>query len=123
MIAARNQSRAPHIATVLRQRVVSGEWKPRQQILTEHALAREFGVSRGTVIRSLRELEREGLIWSRRGEGRYVADPSARPRTNTIGIVVLDMSLLTHPVRSIELAGIQDVCAGSDYHLQIFAFN
>jgi DNA-binding LacI/PurR family transcriptional regulator len=118
-----SRSRAPAIATELRQRVMSGHWKPRQQIHTEHQLAREFGVSRGTVIRSLRELEREGLIWTRRGEGRYVSDFSQRPKTETIGVVVADLNQLGHPVLGAELAGIRQVCSGANYHLQIFAIN
>jgi DNA-binding LacI/PurR family transcriptional regulator len=119
----KSRVRGPAIATELRQRVISGHWKPRQQILTEHQLAREFGVSRGTVIRCLRELEREGLIWSRRGEGRYVSDLTQRPKTEVIGVVIADMSLLGHPVLAAELAGIRQVCSGANYHLQIFALN
>src|SRR5690349_21716573 len=123
MLMNSSRSRAPAIATELRQRVMSGVWKPKQQIQTEHQLAREFGVSRGTVIRSLRELEREGLIWTRRGEGRYVTDLSQRPKTETIGVVVADINLLGHPVPAAELAGIRKVCSDANYHLQIFAIN
>src|SRR5438477_1649540 len=123
MLVQTTRSRAPAIATELRRRIMAGEWKLRQQILTEHQLARQFGVSRGTVIRSLRELEREGLIWTRRGEGRYVTDLSQRPKTETIGVVVADINLLGHPVPAAELSGIRQVCSDANYHLQIFAIN
>ena len=44
MLVSPGRIRAPAITRELRQRVVDGVWKPRQQIHTEFQLAREFGV-------------------------------------------------------------------------------
>jgi DNA-binding LacI/PurR family transcriptional regulator len=104
--------------------VTSGEWQPHQRILTEHELARQFKVSRGTVIRSLRQLEREGLLRSRRGAGRFVVDPAERKRRSaTIAFVIPDITRLTHPVTADYVEGIREVCLDERLHLELLGLN
>lgn len=57
---------------ILRERIDRGEYVPDQQLPTEVELAEQFNVSRITSKRALIELEREGLIYRRRGSGSYV---------------------------------------------------
>jgi GntR family transcriptional regulator len=57
------------IAQVLRRRIEAGEWGQGNQLATEQALCREFGVSRTTVRHALSLLKREGLLSSQRGVG------------------------------------------------------
>src|SRR5688572_10115255 len=113
--------RAPTISEELRFRILNGELKDR--IPTEHELARELNVARSTVVRSLRAMEQEGLVWCKRGEGRFVVQPSQRRRTATIGVVVHDMSLLSYPTTAQYLDGVQQACLAADYHMQLFGFN
>lgn len=60
------------IIEILRERIASGEYVTDQQLPTEIELAEQFGVSRITSKRALIELEREGLIYRRRGSGSFV---------------------------------------------------
>jgi GntR family transcriptional regulator of arabinose operon len=60
------------IIEILRGRITRGEYVPDQQLPTEMELAEQFSVSRITSKRALIELEREGLIYRRRGSGSYV---------------------------------------------------
>jgi GntR family transcriptional regulator len=61
----------------LAERIASGEWKPGATIPNEGDLAREFGVSAGTMRKALSLLENEHLITRRQGRGTYVNDPAA----------------------------------------------
>jgi GntR family histidine utilization transcriptional repressor len=54
-------------------RIHSGQWKEGDAIPGEEALAREFGVSRMTVNRAMRELSDEQIVVRIRGSGTFVA--------------------------------------------------
>ena len=56
-----------------RQHIASGEWKPGDPVPSEAALMQQFGVSRMTVNRALRELANEGLVTRIQGSGTRVA--------------------------------------------------
>lgn len=60
------------ILDILRERIIRGEYAVDEQLPTEVELAEQFEVSRITSKRALIELEREGLIYRRRGSGSYV---------------------------------------------------
>jgi GntR family transcriptional regulator len=60
----------------LAERVVSGEWKP-GPIPNEGELAREYGVSTGTMRKALDLLEAEHLVTRRQGRGTFVNDQTA----------------------------------------------
>ncbi|HVZ44352.1 MAG TPA: histidine utilization repressor [Ramlibacter sp.] len=64
------------VKTWIRQRIASGEWKPRDAVPSEAALISRFGVSRMTAHRALRELAAEGLVTRVRGSGTRVAELS-----------------------------------------------
>ena len=59
------------------QRVAGGQWKP-GPIANEGDLAREFGVSTGTVRKALDLMEVERLITRRQGRGTFVNDQTTR---------------------------------------------
>ncbi len=58
------------------QRIEQGEWKPGMLIPGEAELAREFGVSIGTMRQALGLLTSKQLIERRRGRGSFVVDQS-----------------------------------------------
>ena len=62
----------------LAERIASGEWKPGDIIPNEVDLARELGVSQGTVRRSLDLLESEHVVTRRQGRGTFVNDPGSQ---------------------------------------------
>lgn len=55
-------------------RVMSGEWPVGHRIPTEEALVAQFGVSRMTVHRAVRELMSEGLVRRQPGAGTFVTN-------------------------------------------------
>ncbi len=61
------------IKTHVLGRIHAGEWREGDAIPGEEALAREFGVSRMTVNRAIRELSDEGVVERIQGSGTYVA--------------------------------------------------
>ncbi|GAA4065850.1 GntR family transcriptional regulator [Actinomadura miaoliensis] len=75
------------IAGVLRRRVETGTYPAGVRLPGEHALSREFGVTRNTVRRAVGTLEDEGLIVAVPGVGRFVrgaASEDARPKYERI---------------------------------------
>lgn len=57
----------------LREGMASGRWKPGDLLPSEAELGTEFGLSRMTVNRALRELHQEGLVERVQGVGTFVA--------------------------------------------------
>ena len=64
------------LAGELRRSIVSGRWKPGDLLPSEAQLCREFGVSRGTVVKALEILHQEGLALRRQGVGTFVSRPA-----------------------------------------------
>jgi GntR family histidine utilization transcriptional repressor len=64
------------VKAFVRQRISQGLWKPGDPVPSESALMHQFGVSRMTVNRALRELVSEGLVRRVQGSGSFVAELS-----------------------------------------------
>jgi GntR family transcriptional regulator len=62
---------------LLAERIAQGTWKAGAFIPNEMDLAREVGVSSGTVRKALEIMEAQRLITRRQGRGTFVNDPSA----------------------------------------------
>jgi GntR family transcriptional regulator len=62
----------------LAERIARGEWKPGTAIPGEGDLARELGVSKGTMRKALDLLESEHLLSRRQGRGTFVTDPGSQ---------------------------------------------
>jgi len=65
------------VRDALAERIASGEWKPNTTVPNEMDLARELGVSPGTMRRALDLLESDGLVTRRQGRGTFVNDPAS----------------------------------------------
>ena len=59
-------------------RIASGEWSSGAKVPSEHELMDQFGISRMTVHRALRELSDKGVIERFQGIGTFVAAPPKR---------------------------------------------
>jgi GntR family transcriptional regulator len=57
------------------RRLIDGAWQPGQLIPSEIELAREIGVSQGTVRKALDAMTDENLLVRRQGRGTFVAEP------------------------------------------------
>lgn len=56
------------------EKIQSGEWPPRHRVPSENELVEEFGVSKMTANRALRELASEGELVRIRGVGSFVSE-------------------------------------------------
>jgi GntR family transcriptional regulator len=65
------------VRDALAERVAAGEWKPSTAIPNEGDLARQFGVSPGTMRKALDLLEAERLLTRRQGRGTFVNDQAS----------------------------------------------
>ena len=63
-------------------RVAAGQWKPGDAIPNEIEIAREYGLSAGTVRKSLDWMEAARIIVRRQGRGTFVCDPSSEEFVN-----------------------------------------
>ncbi|MFD1341256.1 GntR family transcriptional regulator [Litorisediminicola beolgyonensis] len=76
---AKTDTRLPAYARLrdtLTGRISQGEWTPDAPIPSEARLAREFGVSVGTVRKAVDGLVEEGLLERRQGSGTFLRAPS-----------------------------------------------
>ncbi|HEX6001146.1 MAG TPA: GntR family transcriptional regulator [Hyphomicrobiaceae bacterium] len=64
------------VRDTLVKRIALREWMPGHAIPNENELAREFGVSSGTVRKALELMEAERLIMRRQGKGTFVSEVS-----------------------------------------------
>lgn len=61
------------LASIIRERIRSGEWGAGFRIPSEHELQQVFGLARGTVRRAIGILVEEGLLIQEHGRGTFVA--------------------------------------------------
>jgi GntR family transcriptional regulator len=59
---------------ILIRRVAEGTWRPGESLPSEHNLARELGVSQGTIRKVLDALTAEKLLERRQGKGTFIAE-------------------------------------------------
>lgn len=62
------------VKTFIQQHISSGEWRPGDPVPSEATLMQQFGISRMTVNRALRELTASGLVTRVQGSGTFVAE-------------------------------------------------
>ncbi len=67
-----------HVKQHILTRITSGAWPTGARLPSEHELVAEFGVSRMTVHRAVRELSDKGLVNRIVGVGTFVAAPASR---------------------------------------------
>ena len=58
----------------VQQHISSGQWRPGAPVPSEAMLMQQFGISRMTVNRALRELSAEGMVTRVQGSGTFVAE-------------------------------------------------
>lgn len=62
------------VKAFIKSRISAGTWKPGDPVPSEAALMTQFGISRMTVNRALRELAAEGMVTRVQGSGTRVAE-------------------------------------------------
>lgn len=76
----------------LEREILAGEWSAGSRLPSEAELVERFGVSRITVGRAMRDLQRAGLVERRAGSGTYVR-PAAPPTSggHSFGLLIPDL--------------------------------
>lgn len=76
-------NRGPHlpalVASSISREIAEGRLKPGDQLPTEQALAKTFGVSRNVVREAIARLRSENRVWSKQGRGAFVAEVGNSP--------------------------------------------
>lgn len=75
-----------HLKSRLVSMILDGTWESGRKVPSEAQLSKRYGVSRTTVIRALRDMEREGLVTRRQGAGTFVHSDVADQ--TTIGALI-----------------------------------
>jgi len=78
----------------------AGVWKPHDRIPSEAELVQEFGFSRMTINRALRELTDEGLLVRLQGVGTFVAEPKGQSALFEIRSIADEIAARHHRHRS-----------------------
>ncbi|MGC0417306.1 GntR family transcriptional regulator [Embleya sp. AB8] len=96
------------IASILRERILDGDYPPEHQLAPEQDLAKQFGVSRATIRQAVLELADAGLLARRHGRGTFVLDVARKPQRYVFHGDMHDLltaaSANTHTVRELTLA-------------------
>jgi len=111
------------IASELRSRILSGDYKDVKMLPTEYALMNDFNASRQTIRQALAVLVDDGYIFKRRGSGSYIrgaADPKPASHRRTVAVVTTYISNYIFPT---ILREIEDVLSRNDCIPQLFATN
>ncbi|WP_043419156.1 GntR family transcriptional regulator [Cupriavidus basilensis] len=80
-------ARYRQLASVLRHRIVSGEWPLGHQLPTVERLAQTYGIARVTVRQAFAVLAEEGLVSSQRGRGTHVTGQPPGPSEDMRSVI------------------------------------
>ncbi|KTD86195.1 GntR family transcriptional regulator [Paenibacillus etheri] len=89
------------IMNYIKGEIVTGKLKPGDKILSVRELASELQINPNTVQRTFQELEREEIVETRRGMGRYV--------TNNEGTILTIKKEMAKDVLDRFIRGMQDL--------------
>ncbi|HQA38531.1 MAG TPA: substrate-binding domain-containing protein [Kiritimatiellia bacterium] len=71
----------------LKEEILAGKYDKRRRLPSEAQLVRQFGISRPTVSRALRDLKVAGFLDRRPGSGTYLSQ-TARPSSGYFGMII-----------------------------------
>lgn len=66
------------VAAFITREIASGNYRPGQQLPTEHKLAETLGVSRNVVREAVSQLRADGVVRAKQGVGAFVMEPERR---------------------------------------------
>src|SRR6185295_12410038 len=79
------------VFNALEHDIISGKYRPGGKLPSEAALVKQFGTSRITVGRAVRDLRQRGLVERRAGSGTYVRDSGTRDGGLLFGLLIPDL--------------------------------
>ena len=72
------------LAIDLRTSIISGKYKFGVKLPSETELCKNYGVSRGTAVKAIEQLVKEGIAIRKQGTGTFVARPSLQRKTGRL---------------------------------------
>lgn len=84
--------------------IESGDWPPGRRVPSEHEIVREWGVSRQTAHRALRDLATEGYLTRLQGVGSFVANVKYQSAALVVGSISDEIAGRGHQHRAEVLA-------------------
>lgn len=95
------------LAETIRDKILSGEYKEDERIPSARDLAIEVEVNPNTVVKAFDELQREDVIYNKRGMG-YFVSPGAKEKILTIRLARLQKELIPTLRRESQLLGLSE---------------
>ncbi len=93
------------ITDQIRRRVAAGLFAPGDKLLSVRELAAKLLVNPNTIAKVYRDLEREGLLETRRGDGTYIAsDAIALAETERTRIIEEELRAIARDIRAFGLS-------------------
>ncbi len=110
------------VASVLRAKIVTGEWHTGTQIPTIKTLCEQFRVARVTVRQALQLLVREQMVSSHRGRGTFVTYAPVKGRRAELAKSIDDslVMLPDHKIKVLERERVSSLPPNFDFHEQPF---
>lgn len=96
------QTPAPLYARVkqmVMDKILGGDWQPNDRVPSEAELVQQFGFSRMTINRALRELTAEGMLIRMQGVGTFVAEPKGQSALFEIHSIAAEIAARQHQHR------------------------
>lgn len=117
-----NEFRYSRLAHILREQIMSGFIKPGQYLLSENELCKYYGLSRTSVRKSLEQLQKEGLIVKKVGQGTIVAPDLVIPagERRTLRILAVSPSHFVDNCLGVMIEAFQEQFPQVDVKLMSF---
>lgn len=100
----KNRPICPQLCEQLCARIVSGEFQPGQRLMSVRDVALAAGVNPNTVQRAFEQLEAQGILYSVRGAGWFVAEDTAAAKTMRNTLVQSKLSAFFEDMASLGLS-------------------
>ncbi len=102
------------------KKILSGDISPRNRLPTEMEIAKEFQVSRITVVRALKELEIKGYIHRIKGSGSYVNKGDWKRGKSTNKLEIISLVLPYNDKFTTDfMKGIEEIAKKQNYFVTI----
>lgn len=99
------------VKQVIRRQIQSGQWSAHFRVPSENELVTQFGFSRMTINRALRELTAEGLLVRMQGVGTFVAEPKSQSALFEVHNIADDIASRGH-IYTTRVVLVQEEIAG-----------
>ena len=91
------------IIAEIKKRTVRGRYPPGEKLPSVREMALQMGVNPNTIARAYSELEREGFVFTRRGQGSFVTKTPERVETEREGLAEAAVESFVTEIRELGL--------------------